>query len=53
MTKVRRYFETEEIKNWKFNTEEEAQKYIDERIENRLEGYADSIYFTMEKHNEN
>lgn len=49
MTKVRRYFETEEINNWTFNTEEEAQKYIDERLENMLEGYADTIYFTREK----
>lgn len=49
MTKVRRYYRDEEINNWTFTTEEEAQKYIDERLDNMLEGYIDEISFTREE----
>lgn len=49
MTKVRRYYRNEEINNWTFETEEEAQKYIDERLNNMPEGYIDQIRFTREE----
>ena len=49
MIKVRRYYRNEEINSWRFDSEEEAQKYTDERLENMLEGYVDEICFTIEE----
>lgn len=49
MTKVRRFYRDEEINSWRFDSEEEAQKYIDERLNNMLEGYVDEISFTREE----
>lgn len=33
MTKVRRYYRNEEINSWRFDSEEEAQKYIREEAQ--------------------
>lgn len=49
MTKVRRFYRNEEINSWRFDNEKEAQKYIDERLDNMLEGYVDEIIFTREE----
>lgn len=49
MTKVRRFYRNEEINSWRFSSEEEAQKYIDDRLDKMLEGYADEISFTREE----
>ena len=49
MTKVRRYWKTEEINNWRFDSKEEAEKYIDERLSNRTEGCGEGIIFTREE----
>ena len=49
MTKVRRYYRNEEINSWRFESKEEAEKYIDKRLENILEGYEDEIIFTREE----
>lgn len=49
MKKVRRFYMDEEINSWIFDSEEEAQKYIDERLNNILEGYVDEIIFTREE----
>lgn len=49
MTKVRRYYRNKEINNLTFTTEEEAQKYIDGKLDNMLEGYVDEISFTREE----
>lgn len=49
MKKVRRFYRDEEINSWIFDSEEEAQKYTDERLNNILEGYVDEIIFTREE----
>ena len=49
MIKVTRFYRDEEINSWTFNTEKEAEKYINEREETRLEGYIDQLRFTREE----